>query len=441
MFSVLGRLAKSASRSGAHQFRRDEAGSVAVIFSLTAIVVLSLVGGAIDYGRAVHARYQIQEAVDSAVLAAARVWQTQNDIILAKEKGLMHYNNNKPQTFSSQVSKFTPDFTANTISMEAEGVVPTPFLSMVRITGYTVGAFSQARLQVGENADHSIEVGMMLDITGSMSGQKIVDLKAAAKDFIDIVVWQDQSQYTSKVAIAPFAPRVNVGNYITAVTGMPATKSGGRRIVKCVTERTGLQAATDAAPGALAYLNAFDGTRNQNNTNYTNNGNCNDPSEQIMPLTNDKVALKARVDSFTAGGATAGQLGTAWAWYLLSPNWASLWPSANRPVAYGTPKLDKIAVLMTDGIYNTLLGQSYGDYSAQAATAATQAIALCTGMKAKGIIVYSILFEMDGVPGADGVLKACASSPEKFYNAADGAELRLAFRDIALQISKLSLSQ
>jgi Flp pilus assembly protein TadG len=45
-------------------FKREESGSVAVIFALTSLIVLSLVGGAIDYGRAVHARYQIQEAVD-----------------------------------------------------------------------------------------------------------------------------------------------------------------------------------------------------------------------------------------------------------------------------------------------------------------------------------------------------------------------------------------
>jgi Flp pilus assembly protein TadG len=106
--------------SSLNAFSRDEGGTVAILFALTIVVVLSLVGGAIDYGRAVHARYQIQEAVDSAVLAAARVWQTENDINLAQEKGLVHYNNNKPLTFSSQVSKFTPDFTANTISMEAK---------------------------------------------------------------------------------------------------------------------------------------------------------------------------------------------------------------------------------------------------------------------------------------------------------------------------------
>ena len=41
----------------------------------------------------------------------------------------------------------------------------------------------------------------------------------------------------------------------------------------------------------------------------------------IQPLTNDTAMLKRRIDKLQTGGSTAGHLGTAWAWYLLSPNW------------------------------------------------------------------------------------------------------------------------
>ena len=69
---------------------------------------------------------------------------------------------------------------------------------------------------------------MMLDVTGSMGGDKIVDLQAAAKDLIDIVVWGDQSKYTSRVALAPFAPAVNVGeafSYTLTVTNAGPTEA------------------------------------------------------------------------------------------------------------------------------------------------------------------------------------------------------------------------
>jgi Flp pilus assembly protein TadG len=479
-------------------FKREESGSVAVIFALTTVVVISLVGGAIDYGRAVHARYQIQEAVDAAVLAAARVWQTENDITLAQAKGLMHYNNNKPLTFSSQVSKFTPDFVANTISMEAEGVIPTPFLSLVRTEGYTVGAFSQARLQVGANAGHSVEVSLMLDVTGSMAGSKIVDLKAAAKDFIDIVVWQDQSEFTSRVALVPFAEVVNMGtpalaNEVRGNTraggcvssnspctstqadlqagvlpwspGAPATwynfpraSGSGTNTFKvsdrCITERTGPAAFTDDAPDNAttkmgpAYLS---NSNSPGNCGAMIVANADVEKNSVQPLSSDKDMLKRRIDKLAIGGGTAGHLGTAWAWYMLSPNWGYLWQAQSQPKPYGAEKVNKYAILMTDGEYNTMYcngaqakNSNGADINCNATNGQsyTQARTLCTNMKAKGITVYTVGFALGG-SGSNSyqTLQQCASSPDKFFNAEDGAELRLSFRAIALEVAKLSLSQ
>ena len=84
----------------------------------------------------------------------------------------------------------------------------------------------------------------------------------------------------------------------------------------------------------------------------------------IMPLTKDRTALKARIDKLDTGGSTAGHLGTAWAYYLLSPNWNTVFANVSSTSAAGPysdltvtnskgmPKLRKIAVLMTDGDYN-----------------------------------------------------------------------------------------
>ena len=84
----------------------------------------------------------------------------------------------------------------------------------------TSGAeYSRAQLATGGNAKINLEISMMLDITGSMSGQKIIDMKEAAKDLIDIVVLDDQSKFTSKVALVPFSQAVNLGgNYFTPIT-------------------------------------------------------------------------------------------------------------------------------------------------------------------------------------------------------------------------------
>ncbi|MDR7040629.1 hypothetical protein J2X36_005412 [Methylobacterium sp. BE186] len=50
-------------------FKSDRRGSVAVIFGLSATVLLGMAGGASDYARLVHRRAQLQSAVDAGVLA------------------------------------------------------------------------------------------------------------------------------------------------------------------------------------------------------------------------------------------------------------------------------------------------------------------------------------------------------------------------------------
>ena len=478
------------------QLGRDESGSIAILFALTALVVTAMVGGAIDFGRAVHARYQIQQAIDASVLAAARVWQTEQDITLAEQKASIHYASNKPTSFASEVSQFTFDPINNTISMQAGGVVPTPFLSILHVNGYTVSAAAQAKLKVEEESGKSVEVSLMLDVTGSMAGDKIVALKAAAKDFIDIVVWDDQSDYTSKVALVPFAEAINLGTSTMAddvrgmlrtgscltssspctsfaagsvetslgwIWGKPATwyrftrASGSDTYTykvsdRCVTERTGAQAYTDAAPDTderklgPAYLG---GTSSGPNCSMVDTRDAEVNS--VQPLSNDKVMLKRRIDELKLAGSTAGQLGTAWAWYMLSPSWDYLWPSANRPKAYSESKLQKIAILMTDGEYNTMYcngASAMNSYQARINCNATngqaysQARTLCTNMKAEGITVYTVGFQLGGSGSTSyQTLQQCASGPDKFFNAEDGVELRNSFRAIALQIAPLTISQ
>jgi hypothetical protein len=72
----------------------------------------------------------------------------------------------------------------------------------------------------------------------------------------------------------------------------------------------------------------------------------------------------------------------------------------------------------------------------------TQARALCTAMKAKDIEIYTIGFDL-GSSHSDSykTLQQCASAPEKFYPVATGDQLKQAFHDIGLKLSKLYLSK
>ena len=106
---------------------------------------------------------------------------------------------------------------------------------------------------------------------------------------------------------------------------------------------------------------------------------------------------------------------------------------------YGEKNVHKVAILMTDGIYNTVGGLSDGDNGATAVQSARFAGDTCSAMKAKGITVYTVGFEAP--TNAKNTLRNCASDPSKFYDATDGDKLRASFRAIASEINNLRLAK
>ena len=455
-FGVLGLL-----KSKLGTFKDDARGDIAMVFGLTFVMMTVFVGGAVDFGRWLHASKQTKTAIDAAVLAGGRIMQlegtTASAITNAKIAASKYYVENTKTRLPVLNDTVTFDATADKTGFTASGnaYIKTPILAVLKLLDNASHSqlpllspnqadFAIAKLKVGGNAEHNLEISMMLDTSGSMSGSKIQDMKLAAKDLIDIVVWDDQSSYTSKVSIAPFSADVRLPSSMNlgARGPTPAAKNVGGYTYNptdCIAERTGTNKYTDVAPSAGNYVM----------TRFTESSNCSQSAANaVVPLSNNKTALKNAISGLVLGGGTAGHLGTAWAWYTISPDWASVLPGTSQPAAYGTEKLDKIAILMTDGEYNeeyTSEGISTGSRGAGNTAAngssVVQAKALCDGMKAKGITVYTVGFDLGGNNTAITTLTYCATDSTHFYNATDGNELRQAFRDIALKISDLYLSK
>jgi Flp pilus assembly protein TadG len=218
------------------------------------------------------------------------------------------------------------------------------------------------------------------------------------------------------------------------------------QVSTCVSERAGANAFTDAAP-STTFLGR----------NYpASNNPC--IANTITPLSADKATLKAEINSFTAAGSTAGHLGAAWGWYMISPNFSYLWPAASQPAAYGTDHLFKIVILMTDGAFNTFY---CNDVISQQSTSGSgnlsdhkncdspndnafeQAKDLCDAMKASpnNVIVYTVGFDIGSDTAAQEIVAYCATSSDHDYYPATGAALKDDFQKIAQEISQLRLSQ
>ena len=543
-------------------FWADRSGNVAIVFALTATLLMVAIGAAVDVGRWLHARDQTVAAIDAAVLAGGRALQTNSTGEAAIAAAKKYYNENVtsrlPVINDTVTFRVAPDGMG--IIGGGSAYIKTPFLSFANVNSLPLLSTSQtefgkSEIAVGGNNGQNLEVSLIFDITGSMAGQKLTDLKTAAKDLVDIVIRDNPSEYTSKVALVPYSMGVNVGDYADKVRGVPpapkkitkatkanpvvitsnahgfanddivyitgvkgmtqlndkpftvknkaantfelysvavnagsATKingtnystysSGGdaycakdrceyrqffnpssqSRVFlksKCVAERTGTAAYTDAAPNTANTLVG---------TNYPASANpC--PKNEIQPLTDNKQSLLNQITDLDDGGSTAAQIGIAWGWYMLAPNFGYLWPSANRPAPYsdlkvlndhGAPKLKKIAVIMTDGDFNTPYCTGVISKDAPTGSGAetdhincnatnkdsfAQAKLLCQAIKAAGVTVYTVGFDVGSLPEARKVMTECATEAKTAYIADNGVELKQAFRDIALKMTSLFISK
>ena len=509
------------------RLRRDQSGNVAMLFGLLVIPLAVSIGLAVDFGRVYNVRSQTQSALDAAALAAGRVAQVNKTDIVnkASSAATAYFNQAKPKDVVIATLQFSPNAGNTAFTVTATSWVRTPFLAVlnslfpqdstdgapanclgnghrcIRLISTATAALCPSDACLGQNSGGSnVEISLMMDVTGSMCDPctKIAAAKTAAKDLIDIVVSDDQSQYYSRVALAPFAEAVNVGTTLAPLvrgtvtennssnpqtftssgtlsdtSNQPTkrwikyTKSGGSGTntwqisSKCVTERIGTDAYTDAAPAdTTSYVGkGYFGTNTDTSCPV---GNHTDAAVNlIMPLTKDKTALKEHVDKLTTAGSTAGHLGTAWAWYLLSPNWNSVlqqaFPTSSAAGSYsdltttnakGFPKLRKIAVLMTDGEYNINYCKGVEaknsnqspdiNCNSENGKALAQAESLCTKIKDTKIEVFTVGFQVNSA--SKTFLTNCATDASHYYDATSEVALQAAFRDIALKIATLRLT-
>ncbi|GLS02075.1 pilus assembly protein TadG [Brevundimonas denitrificans] len=212
-----------------------------------------------------------------------------------------------------------------------------------------------------------------------------------------------------------------------------------QQISTCVTERTGAQAYTSAAPSTALVGRNYPAT----------NAPC--PSAVIRPLSSDKAAMKSLISSFNVTGSTAGHIGLAWGWYTVSPSFNALW--SGNPAGVASPnELLKAVILMTDGEFNTnyctgVLASDSGNGGERINCAATngdpfdQAEELCDAMKAEGVMIFTVGLELASGGEAEDVMQYCATSPDHVYLPASGGDLSEAFAAIGRELTQLRISR
>jgi len=195
----------------ARGFGRSESGNVAMMWALMGAVLIGLVGLAVDFTRAQTMRAQLQNAVDGAALAAAR-GDTMSEA--ERESAARAYFDSEMGEHASTATVTVADLGGNQVRVAASMPMRLGLARIVTNRDWVLDVNSDA-----ERSGNNIEVALVLDVTGSMAGQRIIDLRSAATDLVDTVVRDQQTPYYSKVALIPYSMGVNAESYANDARG------------------------------------------------------------------------------------------------------------------------------------------------------------------------------------------------------------------------------
>jgi Flp pilus assembly protein TadG len=448
---------------------KDDSGNIAIMMGYLAPVMLLAVGSVTDFQRAMEAKAAVQVALDAATLYAAQLPDTQNAVIKSKTQAF--FDQNFLHDASIVVKSYNPTNGGDHILGKAQIEVNTYFSKFVGLNTLVADVESKV-FKSGIN----LEVAMVLDNTGSMNSTNaqtgnsaISDLKVAAGKFVDTIMPATQGLFYTKIAAIPYNNSVNLGTRVAtargAISSGTSTTPGSANytftngsnqtatlpISNCVSERTGTAAYTDASVGTYkvgrAYLNS--------------NNPCQ--VQEMMPLSTDGAALKAKINAMSAGSSTAVQVGLGWGWYALSPS-IGMWTGAEAPAGYDKltttdrmTKVKKVLVIMTDAESNSAYANGVitgnptvsgsggaADHINLAATngnSYTQATSICNSIKGSGVEVYVITFQLNSsFPNRVKMVSDCATDAQHIYDA-DAGSLDAAFASIANAIMDIRIAQ
>jgi Flp pilus assembly protein TadG len=336
------------------RFRHEEDGSLLIFGLFCFVMMLLLAGVALDVMRMEERRTTLQNTIDRASLAAADLQQTLPPKTVVKDyfvkAGL------KPPADSEINVVEGNNGDSRRVSIAVKESVPTWFMSMVGIKTLTSPASSTAEESVGE-----IEISLVLDVSGSMAGSRINNLRPAAKSFVDQIFDSTEDGKVS-ISIIPYSTQValsdklinyfNVTNEQSASNCIEFDPAAGDYTSTAMSFGTGL---TDRVYQRNGHFDPF--YKSSPPQLY----NCSpDPKNQILPFSDDRAQLKTFIDNLQAGGNTSIDLGMKWGSALLDPSMRPVVTGmignkdlsgkvAGRPFDYDNGTSMKVIVLMTDG--------------------------------------------------------------------------------------------
>ena len=421
-------------------FLKSRDGNVVILAAMTMGLVALLVAVGVDSTRLVQASTKLKALNDMAALAAT----TGQNKTLAERKAVYESIMETGITNSSEITGYTyvfdfeDDGFTKVLNVTAHSEANL-FFPMTRGQGKQVGAHSEVTL-----GGEFVEISLVLDISTSMEGARIIELKKSTKEFIKLMLEDKGLEDRVSMAIVPFGGTVKLPNDLQNMLIPPATTGdwvnntwNGCLVISPVDYAAGI-----TPQHRLEYMPDFKGWKNPW---------CPESGNELIGLSTNKTQLTNRIDSLTLSDGTATDIGVAWGLATLDP----MWRNQMQGVDIKTPRdfnvrTKKIMIVMADGgITNQRLpiAQDKTGSPPYRTSNETNTISdaengyrrVCELSKTKGVEVFTIGFQISS-QNRLASLQNCGTSAMHNYQAEQG-QLSAAFENIANSITSLRLSQ
>lgn len=469
LLQALGFAGRSIIQSS-RSFSHSTSGSVSILLALGATILVGSVSAGLDYSRMTSVRSSLASATDAAALAAAQA--SKNDAgTIAQQVFDANFRGVSPVTsFSAKLEKKGD---SESYRVEASADVPMTLSQVLGFSSRSVSAVSEVAL----GQDEDLLVALALDVTGSMAGQKLKDLKAAATSMTNDLYDSMKRSNQVKMAIIPFARYVNVGlpnrnkswmsvppdskttaevcsqkrdvvrtyncrdefrSWTSCNDGVCTQHSGTTKVCdreygpyyqSCEKKTTEMK--WQGCVGSRDYpYNTLDDTYVTKPVPGIMNVSCPRP---ITELSTSRPTILKAISELSASGETYIPSGLKWGWASLSPG---------EPFDAKTDEKNitrRILILMTDGA-NTV-SPSYPKHDdSNAAVANKLTSELCTNAKAAKIEIFTIALQV-GSAAVEQLLLNCSSTPSNFFKLENSGQLKEAFESIRRRMSSLRLTK
>lgn len=477
-----------------HRFRDNTEGSLLPMVAGSVFVLTTATGLTIDGSRAFYVKDVLQKSLDAAGLAAGHAM----DVDTMEADAIEFFNANiaaagSIPTSSNMTITISDDNELITLSATAE--VSATFMSLFGYDTISVAASTEISRET-----RGMELVLVMDNTGSMaSNNKIGTMKEAAANLVNVVYGDEEVNTNLWVGVVPYITHVNVGsaNYNWLSEAGKAKVDADFAPTQwqgCLEARADGEDQTDTPPNLIPFepyywedtdyttmkyswrqgwyeveldnpwIDDATGDRTINEVNNRNsalgpNRGC---GAQITPLVAEKTTVLNAIDEMQpwSFGGTAANLGLVWGWRAISPNWRGFWAGspAELPLDHDTPFMDKVVVMLTDGVNQFISNESAlggSDYTAYGRVQEfgfnniydardeldTRFDTTCRNIKQDGIIIYTITFGSTPDTATQNAYAACASNPSFYFHAPTAGSLQDAFETIGRQLSNLRLSK